>query len=272
MLQTQINYWSYLETVRHDVETEKEATRSNKAKEAELNRHQVVVEIETERHNRAMEDYNFQSLAETIRSNKERERLTAQEIQNNFILGQESNRIATYNAQTNRKAVEYNYSIGLKNVRVAEKNAETNRLNAYTQQQSVANQNWYNRQQAQSNRISAKAAQVNAEASYMNALTRQKEQAAEQAYKEGSLNVSRYTAEQNASLGWQNLTIAQHEQERKNKQLALDSNVFEWKKYTDSHQINVNYINAAANILRTITSPLGQTHRLKAAIPTIDTF
>lgn len=91
MTHNQIEYWKNVETNRHNVVTEKETERSNRAREYETNRHNVVTEgidigrlQETNRHNLAIEgltqgqldlgwanlEHNRDILSETSRHNQ----------------------------------------------------------------------------------------------------------------------------------------------------------------------------------------------------------
>lgn len=76
MTHNQINYWNYVETGRHNVETEKENARHNLASESETNRHNVATEQidlgklnETIRHNKVTEGVSMSQLAEDVRHN-----------------------------------------------------------------------------------------------------------------------------------------------------------------------------------------------------------
>lgn len=96
MLATQVQYWNYMETQRHNKATEaqakaelQETNRSNLVREGiskgtldESVRHNQATEQiswsnleETKRHNKAQEDIGFSNVNETVRHNKEYEEL-----------------------------------------------------------------------------------------------------------------------------------------------------------------------------------------------------
>lgn len=172
MLATQVQYWSYVEGKRHNVETEKELNRHNVETERETNRHNLqqedlgnrtlqeqvrhnmTVEIETTRHNVATEQLGYAQLGEQIRHNTQTEYIAqfdadtrrAQLAINWAELG-----VHQQDANTRRFVAETNYSLGLEANTISQQNADTNRMNAETSRSRLG----IERQNADTNLLNA---------------------------------------------------------------------------------------------------------------------
>jgi len=119
MLQTQVNYWAYMENKRHNLATEDQARQEL----SERIRHSVIDEsfnrynlAELKRHNKVAEQQGFMSIAEQRRSHLANEK------------------IGQVNANTNRLQANIAATkIGFDNINTQYAN-RTNRMNAYTNQ------------------------------------------------------------------------------------------------------------------------------------------
>lgn len=119
MLQTQVNYWAYMENKRHNLATEDQARQEL----SEKIRHSVIDEAfnrynlaELKRHNQAAEQQGFMSISEQRRSHLANEK------------------IGQVNANTNRLQANIAATkIGFDNINTQYAN-RTNRMNAYTNQ------------------------------------------------------------------------------------------------------------------------------------------
>lgn len=119
MLQTQVNYWAYMENKRHNLAQEEQARNEL----TESIRHNVIGEsfnrynlAETKRHNRVAEQQGFMSIAEQRRSHEANEQ------------------IGRVNANTNRLQANIAATkMGFDNINTQYAN-RTNRMNAYTNQ------------------------------------------------------------------------------------------------------------------------------------------
>lgn len=172
MTQNTVSYLQYLETEKHDRNTERETQRSNLAREMETMRNNMAKEREQQRSAIANElinqrkneitaqHYNW-SDAETFRSNLAREaeirrhNLATENIDSvnaftsalrganeaigNLITQQNAN-TNRYNAETQRMSVENTYSLGLANLEnernrtaIQQQNADTSLLNTQGQ-------------------------------------------------------------------------------------------------------------------------------------------
>lgn len=116
MTNNQINYWNLQETKRHNVVSEDELKRHNIAGESETNRHNVQQEYigfgnlaETTRHNKATEGYSFASLAEATRHNKAAEALQSQSIDLGYDQLAETTRSNQERERQTRVRDELNY-------------------------------------------------------------------------------------------------------------------------------------------------------------------
>lgn len=93
MLPTQVSYWTYLETKRHNMVQESqtdvanlETIRHNKATES----YYMQSLAETQRHNRVGEDQTQQSIYETIRHNKATESIQGRQAEASMVSAQAS--------------------------------------------------------------------------------------------------------------------------------------------------------------------------------------
>jgi len=177
MLSTQIQYFTLVETTRHNKETEKQAVKQL---------------AETVRHNKSQEQYWFDSLAETVRHNMATEGETVRHNKVTEAQGWESINVQWYNAESNRmnalsnaRNAETNefsaltsYNLGLEANRIAAANAQTNARNAQT---AIEN---------------AETAKFNAETARLNALLTNKNESAfvAQGYANVSINQQRADA------------------------------------------------------------------------------
>lgn len=133
MTRNQIEYWNYVENSRHNKATESEQTRANKAKEFENNRANVANE-EIQRYRNALTrqsniinaDYNSRYLAETNRSNLERERYNARMAD----ISAANINLGYAQAANAYDIAQLNYGVGMANVGATYANiAEQSRAN-----------------------------------------------------------------------------------------------------------------------------------------------
>lgn len=187
MLTTQIQYWTLVESKRHNLATEDLQNRS-------LNediRHNVVTENETQRHNIATENYYTNLLSETTRHNVEQEGIAKEgnliSWRNTDInaMNATSNRMqaqaALSNAATQRFSAVTGAALGLTKAQIDQQNAETNRINSeiasqrqqtdWLQWVTGTNQTDIAKQNAATNVMNAETNAYNAETNRINAET-----------------------------------------------------------------------------------------------------
>lgn len=106
------------ETARHNVVSEKETNRHNVAYERETNRHNVTTENESKRHNLTTEANETRKTSESIRHNKvtetesHRSNLANEQIgRRNAATNERKAQISAYEAETSRMSAESNKAL-----------------------------------------------------------------------------------------------------------------------------------------------------------------
>lgn len=167
MLPSQVSYWTYLETQRHNIVQESQTDVANQ---------------ETIRHDRAMENYYFSNLQETKRHNLRSEDQTQQSIYETIRHNQvteENQRIQANASMLSAKASMLSATAAMQNVAINQQNADSNRRSslaaqqqasvAFSRQRTEATTALYNQRKLQAERsaANAKAAYYSEQAQYM---------------------------------------------------------------------------------------------------------
>lgn len=168
MLQTQVNYWNYKETQRHNIATEQYYT----ANLGETQRHNVVSEAlikqqndETTRHNLESERFNWGSLAETTRHNMSTEIETNR---HNVAYETETNR---HNVVTENETMRHNVANENETRRHNREEEGIGWYNANTQRFAAQSTAAYQQMAGRAALIQANAASANATTNRINAST-----------------------------------------------------------------------------------------------------
>jgi len=186
MLAVQVAWLNYKETQRHDLVTEKETAKHNRTTERlgfmsldEEIRHNKAQEqywqdtlVEQSRHNRVTESQGWTNI-DISRENAQSMRLQAEaslaqaaaaqrnaatnewNARANYSLGLEANKIADYNAETNRTRMHNDFVLGFSNadvnersVGVSQQNADTARMSQLTNEERLSHDKkmdvWHN--------------------------------------------------------------------------------------------------------------------------------
>lgn len=146
MTQNQIAYANLQELKRHNVAGESETQRHNVAGESENIRHNVATETETNRHNIQTEQIDIGKLNESIRHNKETERIGDANVSLGYANLAESTRHnrETETIQSNAQQAESLYKSAMANIARARQHTDErkvqNQLDQFEQQLNLGKQ------------------------------------------------------------------------------------------------------------------------------------
>lgn len=126
MTTTQINYWNYVETNRHNLAEEREMRRANKARESENVRSNMAREAENFRSNTSNEAIKAEQNRINAQTNVINQARNAEQVRHNLVseqhttrsLDQDQQRIALgyANVDASRYAAGLSYATGMANV------------------------------------------------------------------------------------------------------------------------------------------------------------
>lgn len=237
MLTTQVQYWTLMETKRHNLQSEDLGNRTLQ----ENIRHNTVTENETNRHNVATENYYTNSLLETVRHNLVTEGQGQSKI--------EIDRMNAFTNQRNAATNEMNAATNRMAVGVQSYDAQTRRFSAITGASLGLDANRIAQENADSNRMSSEAKQTEAQTGQLRLFTVDQSNASSNAMNAEANQRNAATREGELQLGYDNLGL---QEDWKQHQKTMDWFNFGEKTIDDVYDNMNETVRTGTNVLSTL--------------------